>query len=122
MEYVDFSLSGDPTSAKQVITDALTARKFRVQWSDEWTGVAERGNKVANALLGAFAQYFKVDVVIRTDESTGTGVVRLARSSRGMMGGAVGVHRTNKNMRTLADELTTAFQASGVLLGRTDAT
>lgn len=120
MEYVDFSLSGDPTSAKQVITDALTARKFRVQWTDEWTGVAERGNKVANALLGAFAQYFKIDVVIRTDESTGTGIVRLARSSRGMMGGAVGVHRTNKNMRTLADELTAAFDASGVLLGRTD--
>ena len=32
----------------------------------EWDGTAERGNKIANALAGALAQYFKVGVVVRT--------------------------------------------------------
>jgi hypothetical protein len=121
MEYVDFMLTGDPAQAKATVSEALERRKFKLSWADEWTATAERGNKIANALLGAFAQYFKVGVVIRTDEASGHGIVRIERGSRGMMGGAIGVARTNKNMKQLAEELTTAWQSSGVLVNATQA-
>lgn len=116
MEYSEFTLIGDPARARATVAEALTARKFKLAWSDDWTATAERGSKVANALLGAFAQYFKVDVKIRSAPTAGQSIVRVERGSRGFMGGAIGVSRTNKNMRTLHDELHATFQTAGVLV------
>ena len=83
--------------------------------SSEWDAVAERGNKVANALAGALAQYFKVGVLVRTAPD-GNGVIRLDKSSKGYMGGAVGAHRTTKNFDALAADLEATFRAAGVLV------
>ena len=95
---------------------ALESRKFRLTWTDDWTGVAERGNKIANALFGAFAQYFKIDLSVRSAEN-GSSIVRVDKTSKGAMGGAVGVVRTNKNMASLREELEATFSAAGVLNG-----
>ncbi len=116
MEFIEFTLVGDPARAKATVAEALTTRKFRITWSDDWTATAERGNKVANVLLGAFAQYFKVGVAVRSAPTDGQSIVRIERASRGFMGGAIGVARTNKNMRALHDELVATFQAAGVLV------
>jgi hypothetical protein len=113
---VEFMLEGDPTRARATLQEALEARKFRVTWADDWTGVAERGSKIANVFLGALAQYFKVGVSVRSGED-GRSIGRLDRLSSGWMGGAIGAARTRKNLERLRDDLQATFQSAGVLVG-----
>lgn len=116
MNSVDFFVHGDAARAKATVIQALEARKFRITWAGEWDGVAERGNKIANALAGAFAQYFKVELNVRAAPD-GTGVIHIEKASKGYMGGAVGARRTTKNFESLAGELEATFRAAGVLAG-----
>jgi hypothetical protein len=117
---VEFVVTGDPATARATVQAALEARKFRMTWHDDWTATAERGNKIANLLVGAFAQYFKVGVRLMSNSPEQT-TVRLERQSSGMMGGAVGAARTRKNMETLKSELSATFGSAGVLVGVSDA-
>ena len=112
----DFTLQGDPAHAKGTVEQALVGRKFRLTWHDDWTATAERGNKVANALAGAAAQYFKVGVAIRSADD-GNSILRVERQSTGWMGGAIGASRTTKNLEQLRSELEASFGAAGVLVG-----
>jgi hypothetical protein len=118
-KYFDFLVVGDPVRARATIEEALVARKFRVAWSDDWTASAERGSKVANAIAGALAQYFKVGVRLMSAEP-GETTVRIERQSSGWMGGAIGASRTTKNMTALRTELETTFSSAGVLRGVTE--
>jgi len=115
MNAIEFVVTGDAGRAKHTVSAALETRKFKLTWSSEWDGVAERGSKVANALAGAFAQYFKVEVQVRTAYDGGA-VIRLEKSSKGYMGGAIGAHRTTKNFDLLAADLEATFAAAGVLV------
>ena len=112
----DFTLQGDPAHARVTVQQALEARKFRLVWADDWTAVAERGNKVANAFAGAAAQYFKVGVAIRSAD-TGHSILRVERQSSGWAGGAIGASRTTKNLDQLKQELESSFGTAGVLVG-----
>ena len=114
-KYTDFEVLGDPATARATAERALTDRKFKVNWNDEWSGTAERGNKVANVLAGFLAQYFKVGVKVMSG-TPGQTVVRIERQSSGFAGGAVGAARTTKNMQSLTKELEATFKAAGVLV------
>jgi hypothetical protein len=114
-----FTLVGDPGRAKATVVQALEARKFRLTWDDDWTGIAERGSKVANILAGAAAQYFKVGVQVRAAGEEQT-VVVLDQLSSGWAGGAIGASRTKKNLRTLGEDLSRTFQDAGVLVGTSE--
>jgi hypothetical protein len=118
-KYFDFLVIGDPVRARATIEEALVARKFKVKWSDDWTATAERGSKVANALAGALAQYFKVGVHLMSDQP-GETTVRIERQSSGWLGGAIGASRTTKNLKALRTELETTFSSAGVLRGVTE--
>ena len=111
----DFTLRGDPARVKATAQQVLETRSFRLAWRDEWTATAERGNKVANAIVGAVAQYFKVGVAIRSG-TDGNSIMRVERQSSGWMGGAIGAARTTKNLERLRDELTATFGAADVLV------
>jgi len=119
IKYIDFLVVGDPVRARATIEEELVARKFKVKWIDDWTAVAERGSKVANALAGALAQYFKVGVRLMS-EQPGETTVRIERQSSGWMGGAIGASRTTKNLKTLRSELEATFSSAGVLRGVTE--
>jgi len=119
-KYVAFTVVGDAARARATVAAALGARKFKVNWSDEWNAVAERGNKVANALAGAAAQYMKVLVSLQQGEDPGHTVIRVEKGSSGAMGGAIGVSRTTKNLLTLRDQLSETFQSAGVLVGTSE--
>jgi hypothetical protein len=114
--YLDFALLGDAAAAQQTATAALTHHKFKLTWADPYTATAERGSKVANALLGALAQYFKVGVRIAPGQP-GYIVLRLERQSSGWMGGVIGAARTTKNMEKLRDGVTQYLTAQGVFAG-----
>ena len=117
---VNFVVVGDATRARATAGQALEARKFKVNWSDDGNAVAERGNKVANALAGAVAQYMKVLVSLHSGDEPGHTVIRIEKGSSVAMGGATGVSRTTKNILTLRDELAGTFQAAGVLVSVTE--
>ena len=116
---IEFVLNGDPAHAKAAAAQALEGRKFTMTWTDDWTGIAERGSKVGNLVAGAAAQYFKVGLAVRSAD-TGHSIVRLEKQSSGWMGGAIGAARTNNNMKRLRDELTETFTQVGVLVERRD--
>lgn len=114
MDAVEFVVTGDANRAKATVIEALESRKFTLTWASDWDAVAQRGNKVAYALVGAFAQYLNFVVRIRTGV-VGEGIIRLEKATKGYMGGALGAHRTTKNFDSLAADLERTFQAAGVL-------
>ena len=116
-KYVSFTVIGDAATARNTVAAALEARRFRLTWDDDWTATAERGNKVANALAGAAAQYMKVLVTLHRGDDPEHTVIRVEKGSSGAMGGAIGVSRTTKNLLTLRDQLAETFSAAGVLVG-----
>ena len=111
----DFTLQGDPARVRATAQSALESRQFRLEWHDDWTATAERGSKVGNAIGGAFAQYFKVGVAIRSADE-GHSVLRVEKQSSGAMGGLWGMSKTNKNLTALSEELEATFGAAGVLV------
>jgi hypothetical protein len=113
---IEFLVTGDPAAARSAAVEALESRKFRITWNDEWQGTAERGKKWLYAVAGAMAQYFKVGLSVFSADA-GQSVIRLDKSSSGMMGGAIGVARTNKNFTALRDELSAIFTEQGILVG-----
>jgi hypothetical protein len=119
VKYIDFTVTGDPASARATAERALTERKFKVTWTSDWAGTAERGNKIANVALGALAQYFKVGVSVM-GANPGTTIVRIERQSSGWAGGAIGASRTTRNINSLRQELESTFSSAGVLQGVSD--
>jgi hypothetical protein len=114
MKQVEFHVDGDASTARATVAEALAARKFKLEWSDEWSGVARKGSVVANVLLGALAQHFKFGVAVMTAPE-GHGVIRLDKVTSGWMGGAIGARRTTKSFEALKGELEQTFTAAGVL-------
>ena len=74
---------------------------------------------MANVLAGAFAQYFKVGLAVRSAEPGHT-IVRIERLSSGWAGGAIGASRTTKNIANLGAELDATFRGAGVLASTTE--
>ena len=110
---------GDPAHAKQAAVDALSARGFVLQWSDEWTALATRGSKVKGALLGAFALYTEVGLAIRSLDGPNS-LIRIDSISSGWMGGVYGAHKTAKSFGELRDELGNTFARANVLVSHRD--
>jgi hypothetical protein len=119
MKTMDFTVTGEPAAAKSAATQALEGNKFRLTWHDDWTATAERGSKTKNFFGGAFAQYIRLGVEIRTAEGAQS-LVRLGQETKGYMGGALGVRKTNKTMAELRDQLSQSFQTQGVFVGVTE--
>lgn len=109
-------MNADPAAARDAAAKVLSSLKFRIRWESEWTGIAERGNKLVNVVVGALAQYFKVGLRVFAGEP-GEAVVRFERLSRGFMGGAMGAVRTRRNMERLRDRVREVFQEQGILVG-----
>lgn len=118
--FVDLVINGDPARARATVGQELVSRGFRITWSDEWTGLAERGSVGANVVLGAAAQYFKVGLRVMSGAYPGQAIVRIEELSSGWMGGAIGAHRTATNFQRLRDDLWRTFYDAGVLVGVTE--
>lgn len=116
MTAINFVVAGDVARAKTTAVQALEEKGFRLKWDDEWTATAEKGSKARTALLGGFSQYINLKLEVRSGQAPEQSVIRLIQGSKGVMGGALGVAKTNKARNQLRDELTTTFQRAGVLV------
>lgn len=115
MKAVEFVVTGDPAQSRDLAAEILAADGFTMNWLSDWTADAVRGSTTANVLLGGLAQRFKVGLSV-TSVPPGQSVVRFDRQNSGLMGGAIGMVRTNNNMKRLKDQFGQAVQARGVLV------
>jgi hypothetical protein len=111
---IAISVAGEPTLARDTAAGALTARGFKLTWSDPWNGIATKGSRGKQLMLGAFAPYFEVGVsVYSADNAT---IVQLTRPAASIAGGAAGRVRVKNQFSSLAAELSEVFRSNGVLL------
>jgi hypothetical protein len=111
---VDIAVAGDPARARDTIAGALAARGFAVTWSDDWNGLATRGSKTKQLVLGTFALYLEVSVTVFSVDNAV--IVRLSRPSTGMTGGLAGRAKARKQFASLTAEVTEVLRANGVLI------
>lgn len=114
VESVEIAVAGDPARVRDTIAGALLARGFTVSWPDQWNGVATKGSRGRQLILGALAVYFEVNLNVFVVDDTTT--LRLSRPSTGISGGMAGRMRAHKQFTTLAAEVTEVFRANGVLI------
>jgi hypothetical protein len=106
---INFTVPGDPEAVRATVAQVLTSRGFTLTWQDDSTAIAVRGSRVANVLVGALAQCFKVGVRIVAGQPSET-LVRIERLSSGWVGGFVGVGKTRRNLDSLHAELEVTFR------------
>lgn len=118
MDTADLAIVGDPSRARDTVAAALIDRGFRLVWTEPWSGVATKGSRTKQAVLGAFAVYFEVRFSVFVAENVT--VVRLSRPSSGFTGGWVGRAKAKNQFTSLVGELAGTFQGNGVLLSPFD--
>ena len=112
-DQTEIAVTGDAAKARDTVAGALTAQGFQLTWNDDWNGVASKGSKKKQMLLGAFAQYFEVGIAVFAVD--GGSVVRLTRPSAGLSGGVAGRQRAVNQFSKLSKEMRETFGAAGVL-------
>lgn len=115
MSAYEFTVTGDPATAKQTAAQALQAREFEMTWDEEWAGRAIRGSKAKAALFGAFAPYMEIGVKVMAIDG-GVSVIRLDQLTSGWFSGVIGVRRTDSAFVAVRDELGQTFDRAGVLV------
>lgn len=116
MPSFDVAVLGDPVHVRTTAVQALEARRFRFTWHDEWHALAERGSKVGNALGGAMAQYFAIDLQVMAGHQPGQSIVRFTQGNTGWLGGAIGAVRVKNHYASFRDEFTGWFHQQGLLV------
>ncbi len=115
MSAYEFTVTGDPAVAKQTAVQALESQEFVLEWAEDWSGRAIRGNKVKAALLGALSPYMEIGVKVMALDG-GVSVIRLDQLTTGMMSGVIGMKKTDKAFTALIDQLGRTFDQAGVLV------
>lgn len=69
---------------------------YRMEWTNEWTAVAERGSMVKTLLLGAFVEpHVRVGLQV-CGAGPNQAILRLTKINSGWMAGAIGAHKNKK--------------------------
>lgn len=98
MPSADYFLAGDPGTARAALSAALRAHGFEVEPQPDGSWAVARGSAVLTAVVGAWAGRRRQRLVyaVRFFDHQGTHVARFLRESgAGMMGGAIGVSRSD---------------------------
>ncbi len=90
---------GHPDHIRNTLAQLLSSTGWRIQFNpDGWSGVARKGDKVANMFLGALAQYHELHFAFRTLPD-GSGQLILYRLGSGCVGGLFGMYQVRKGFR-----------------------
>ena len=118
----EFLVSGESDTARDLAADVLAERGFTLDWSDDWTARASKGNVVVNVLAGAFAQSYRLGLRVRSIEGADGGpdqtIVRIETLGTGLAGGIWGAKKTRSFFHGLRDELAARFASDGRLVGQ----
>jgi hypothetical protein len=112
----DLVLAGEAGQHRDLLRQLLTSQGWVVQWdAGGWSGRATKGNKTANFIFGAFAQFHELrfNFVTVQDHSTGLTVFR---SGDGCMGGLYGMYKVKRSFKETSALVEGHFAASGKLL------
>lgn len=111
---ITYWVSSPPDAALAHVRELLSSQGFACTDVGPAAFSAELGSKVKAALLGAFSLYMKLDVAADASPD-GTGAqIFVTRGSSGMMGGAIGMSRTNSKLAELDQMIMGSFGAAVV--------
>ena len=113
-------LAGNLEQARAIADSVLASEGFTVGYSDPWNGTAERGSKVATALVGAWTgkkhQHIKIGVAYRSLNAAQS-VLILSKLTSGVSAGAIGVARAKRAYEEAVTGIRGALATSGQLVG-----
>ena len=112
-----FTLSGDPTTARDIVYKAITDQGFTLTRTGEWYADAERGSSGKSIALGAFAgkKGRHVKLQIKCESGSEGSTISLKQGTSGLSGGLVGKGQADKIYTDVYDAVGTALKNAGVL-------
>ena len=115
MMQLTYVVTGDPAIAVAAVSSGLQSNGFTITPIDAWSATAESGNRAMAMILGAFVLYMKLGVSVASS-TDGQSIVSVDQQSKGWLGGAIGVHRTNKKIAKIEADLEAALRSVGNLV------
>ncbi len=118
MPSVDYFLTGQPDAARAALAAALQEHGFEVTTNPDGTWAVARGNATLTAFVGALAGRSKQRLVYAMHffDHQGTLVARFFRESgAGVLGGAVGLARSNSVFTEVSEAVAARLQGQGLL-------
>jgi hypothetical protein len=115
---IDYFLAGQPDAARAALVAALEEHGFEVTTNPNGSWSVARGSAALTALVGAFAGRSKQRLVyaVQHFDHQGTPVARFFRESgAGVMGGAIGVGRSDDVFREVSEAVAARLHAQGHL-------
>jgi len=115
--FVDIFVDGKLHLAKQMTQEVFYKYGFRVDWFNEHSGRAKKGNVGMTIAFGSIAQAYTIDFQVFTMPDGGSGV-RLFKTSSGWSGGAWGSMKTKRKYYEIVGMLSNDFNERGLYKGR----
>lgn len=95
------TFNGSPADLSNKVHEFCMSRNYQLKLGSPGSGVYEYGNYVLRILFGAFVKYFNFQTfVIPQGEQT---VVRVQKGHSGMLGGAIGMAKLNKELKRIVE-------------------
>ena len=116
-QFVDIFVDGKLHLVKQMTQDVFYKYGFNVEWFNEHSGRAKKGNVGMTIAFGALAQAYTIDFQVFTMPDGKSGV-RLFKTSSGWSGGAWGSVKTKRKYYEIVGMLSNDFNERGLYKGR----
>ncbi|MFT6395862.1 MAG: hypothetical protein ACJAYU_000604 [Bradymonadia bacterium] len=112
----DLVLAGTADTHRTALMELLASQGWAMKWDPAgWGGIATRGNRVANVLFGAFAQYHELRFGFVTNPDGTTGLT-VFRTGDGCMGGIYGMYKVKKSFKETSAIVEQHYVSTGALL------
>ena len=115
--YTDIAVKSAVQNVQNLVQHAFAANGFEVKWENATKGLAEKGSKGVNLMLGALAQYYGIEFEIYPQAQAEAATLRLHKANTGWAGGYLGARKVEKQFEQLSDTLAAWFGQQGVLQG-----
>jgi hypothetical protein len=113
--YSDITVKAPVANVQNLVQQAFVANGFGVKWENPTKGLAEKGSKGANIMLGVLAQYYGIQFEIHPQGEAST--LRLHKENTGWVGGYFGARKVEKQFDQVSDTLASWFNQQGILQG-----
>ena len=114
-----FIIAAPVDQARSLVGSVFTQGGWTVELSPTGGLVLTRGKKGLTIAFGAFmgSSFYRVQSVEFGTGPQGTAATYRSSSTSALIGGALGVRKSNKTHAEYVEKLTQALQAAGVLVG-----